>query len=164
MFVNLQLVVFMRYARFLLSHKADAISGRSRPWAKLGGGGFLQLTLPPFLPSAILSFFFFTQNKGVGGGGNWPPGPNPPPPPPPPPPQLTPGSLPSIHYCTYYEHHIREGMNVGNLNHALRLWTFPPVSKNIPFGSSLAYHNQKKKSVQSSSSSFEDTGGVLFDR
>ena len=151
MFVNLQLVVFMQYARFLLSHKADAISGRSRPWAKLGGGeggegGFLPLTLPPFLPSAILSFFFFTQNKGVGGG------------------ELTPGSLPSIHYCTYYEHHIREGMNVGNLNHALRLWTFPPVPKNIPFGSSLAYHNQKKKSVQSSSSSFEDTGGVLFDR
>ena len=33
-----------------------------------GGGGFLPLTLPPFLPSAILSFFFFTQNKGVGGG------------------------------------------------------------------------------------------------
>ena len=111
-----------------------------------GGGGFLPLTLLPFLPSAILSFFFFTQNKGVGGG------------------ELTPGSLPSIHYCTYYEHHIREGMNVGNLNHALRLWTFPPVPKNIPFGSSLAYHNQKKKSVQSSSSSFEDTGGVLFDR
>ena len=68
----------------------------------------------------------------------------PPPPRPPPPPQLTPGSLPSIHYCTYYEHHIREGMNVGNLNHALRLWTFPPVPKNIPFGSSLAYHNQRK--------------------
>ena len=115
-------------------------------WGGGGGGGFLPLTLPPFLPSAILSFFFFTQNKGVGGG------------------ELTPGSLPSIHYCTYYEHHIREGMNVGNLNHALRLWTFPPVPKNIPFGSSLAYHNQKKKSVQSSSSSFEDTGGVLFDR
>ena len=35
-----------------------------------GEGGFLPLTLPPFLPSAILSFFFFTQNKGVGGGGN----------------------------------------------------------------------------------------------
>ena len=33
-----------------------------------GEGGFLPLTLPPFLPSAILSFFFFTQNKGVGGG------------------------------------------------------------------------------------------------
>lgn len=90
--------------------------------------------------------FFSTQNKGVGRG------------------ELTPGSLPSIHYCTYYEHHIREGMNVGNLNHALRLWTFPPVPKNISFGSSLAYHNQKKKSVQSSSSSFEDTGGMLFDR
>ena len=87
-------------------------------------------------------------NRGGGGGGG----------------ERTPGSLPSIHYCTYYEHHIREGMNVGNLNHALRLWTFPPVPKNIPFGSSLAYHNQKKKSVQSSSSSFEDTGGVLFDR
>ena len=151
MFVNLQLVVFMQYARFLLSLKADAISGRSRPWAKLGGGGgggggFLPLTLPPFLPSAILSFFFFLPKiRGWGG-------------------ELTPGSLPSIHYCAYYEHHIREGMNVGNLNHALRLWTFPPVPKNIPFGSSLAYHNQKKKSVQSSSSSFEDTGGVLFDR
>ena len=39
MFVNLQLVVFMQYARFLLSHKAKAISGGSRPWAKFGGGG-----------------------------------------------------------------------------------------------------------------------------
>ena len=69
MFVNLQLVVFMQYARFLLSHKADAISGRSRPWAKLGGGGgFLQLTLPPFLPSAILSFFFLPKIRGWGGG------------------------------------------------------------------------------------------------
>ena len=151
MFVNLQLVVFMQYARFLLSHKADAISGRSRPWAKLGGGGGGGRFFAAY-PAAFSSFcdsfffFFFTQNKGVGGG------------------ELTPGSLPSIHYCTYYEHHIREGMNVGNLNHALRLWTFPPVPKNIPFGSSLAYHNQKKKSVQSSSSSFEDTGGVLFDR
>ena len=38
-----------------------------------GEGGFLPLTLPPFLPSAILSFFFFfTQNKGVGGGGTDP--------------------------------------------------------------------------------------------
>ena len=78
MFVNLQLVVFMQYARFLLSHKADAISGRSRPWAKLGGGGggggFLPLTLPPFLPSAILSFFFLPKIRGWGGG-NWPPGP-----------------------------------------------------------------------------------------
>ena len=37
-----------------------------------GGGGFLPLTLPPFLPSAILSFFLFTQNKGVGGGGTDP--------------------------------------------------------------------------------------------
>ena len=108
---------------------------------------FLPLTLPPFLPSAILSFFF-TQNKGVGGGGNWPLGP-----------------LPSIHYCAYYEHYVREGLNyVGNLNHALRSWTFPPVPRNIPFGSSLAYHNQKKKSVQSSSPSFEVIGGVLFDR
>ena len=151
MFVNLQLVVFMQYARFLLSHKADAISGRSRPWAKLGGGEgggavFCRLPCRLFFLLRFFLFFFFTQNKGVGGG------------------ELTPGSLPSIHYCTYYEHHIREGMNVGNLNHALRLWTFPPVPKNIPFGSSLAYHNQKKKSVQSSSSSFEDTGGVLFDR
>ena len=110
------------------------------------GAVFLPLTLPPFLPSAIPSFFFLPKIRGWGGG------------------ELTPGSLPSIHYSTYYEHHIREGMNVGNLNHALRLWTFPPVPKNIPFGSSLAYHNQKKKSVQSSSSSFEDTGGVLFDR
>ena len=93
--------------------------------------------------------FFFTQNKGVGGGGgNWPLGP-----------------LPSIHYCAYYEHYVREGLNyVGNLNHALRSWTFPPVPRNIPFGSSLAYHNQKKKSVQSSSPSFEVIGGVLFDR
>ena len=152
MFVNLQLVVLMQYARFLLSHKADAISGRSRPWAKLGGGGRGGGRFFAAYPAAFSSFcdsfflFFFTQNKGVGGG------------------ELTPGSLPSIHYCTYYEHHIREGMNVGNLNHALRLWTFPPVPQNIPFGSSLAYHNQKKKSVQSSSSSFEDTGGVLFDR
>ena len=42
MFVNLQLVVFMQYARFLLSHKAKAISGGSRPWdlePSLGGGG-----------------------------------------------------------------------------------------------------------------------------
>ena len=146
MFVNLQLVVFMQYARFLLSHKADAISGRSRPWAKLGGGRFFAAYPAAFSSFCDSFFFFFTQNKGVGGG------------------ELTPGSLPSIHYCTYYEHHIREGMNVGNLNHALRLWTFPPVPKNIPFGSSLAYHNQKKKSVQCSSSSFEDTGGVLFDR
>ena len=151
MFVNLQLVVFMQYARFLLSHKADAISGRSRPWAKLGGGGEggggFFAAYPAAFSSFCDSFFFFsTQNKGVGRG------------------ELTPGSLPSIHYSTYYEHHIREGMNVGNLNHALRLWTFPPVPKNISFGSSLAYHNQKKKSVQSSSSSFEDTGGVLFDR
>lgn len=74
MFVNLQLVVFMQYARFLLSHKAKAISGGSRPWdlePSLGEDGavFLPLTLPPFLPSAILSFFFFTQNKGVGEGG-----------------------------------------------------------------------------------------------
>ena len=79
MFVNFQLVVFMQYARFLLSHKADAISGRSRPWAKLGGGGggeggFLPLTLPPFLPSAILSFFFLPKIRGWGEG-NWPPGP-----------------------------------------------------------------------------------------
>ena len=150
MFVNLQLVVFMQYARFLLSLKADAISGRSRPWAKLGGGGgeagFLPLTLPPFLPSAILSFFFFTQNKGVGGGGNWPPGPY----------------LRSITAHITNTIYVREWML--DLNHALRLWTFPPVPKNIPFGSSLAYHNQKKKSVQCSSSSFEDTGGVLFDR
>ena len=111
-----------------------------------GGAVFCRLPCRLFLLLRFFLFFFFTQNKGVGGG------------------ELTPGSLPSIHYCTYYEHHIREGMNVGNLNHALRLWTFPPVPKNIPFGSSLAYHNQKKKSVQSSSSSFEDTGGVLFDR
>ena len=151
MFVNLQLVVFMQYARFLLSHKADAISGRSRPWAKLGGGGeggravFCRLPCRLFFLLRFFLFFFLPKIRGWGG-------------------ELTPGSLPSIHYCTYYEHHIREGMNVGNLNHALRLWTFPPVPKNIPFGSSLAYHNQKKKSVQSSSSSFEDTGGVLFDR
>ena len=111
-----------------------------------GGAVFCRLPCCLFFLLRFFLFFFFTQNKGVGGG------------------ELTPGSLPSIHYCTYYEHHIREGMNVGNLNHALRLWTFPPVPKNIPFGSSLAYHNQKKKSVQSSSSSFEDTGGVLFDR
>ena len=76
MFVNLQLVVFMQYGRFLLSHKADAISGRSRPWAKLGGGGrggavFLPLTLPPFLPSAIL-FFFLPKIRGWGGGGTDP--------------------------------------------------------------------------------------------
>ena len=111
-----------------------------------GGGRFFAAYPAAFSSFCDSFFFFFTQNKGVGGG------------------ELTPRSLPSIHYCTYYEHHIREGMNVGNLNHALCLWTFPPVSKNIPFGSSLAYHNQKKKSVQSSSSSFEDTGGVLFDR
>ena len=116
-------------------------------WGGGGGGAvFCRLPCRLFFLLRFFLFFFFTQNKGVGGG------------------ELTPGSLPSIHYCTYYEHHIREGMNVGNLNHALRLWTFPPVPKNIPFGSSLAYHNQKKKSVQSSSSSFEDTGGVLFDR
>ena len=152
MFVNLQLVVFMQYARFLLSHKADAISGRSRPWAKLGGGEggravFCRLPCRLFfLLRFFLFFFFFTQNKGVGGGGNWPPGPY----------------LRSITAHITNTIYVREWML--DLNHALRLWTFPPVPKNIPFGSSLAYHNQKKKSVQSSSSSFEDTGGVLFDR
>ena len=45
-------------------------------WGGEGGGGFLPLTLPPFLPSAILSFFFFLPKiRGWGGGGNWPPGP-----------------------------------------------------------------------------------------
>ena len=117
-------------------------------WGGGGGGGrfFCRLPCRLFFLLRFFLFFFLPKIRGWGGG------------------ELTPGSLPSIHYCTYYEHHIREGMNVGNLNHALRLWTFPPVPKNIPFGSSLAYHNQKKKSVQSSSSSFEDTGGVLFDR
>ena len=115
-------------------------------WGGGAGAVFCRLPCRLFFLLRFFLFFFLPKIRGWGGGG------------------LTPGSLPSIHYCTYYEHHIREGMNVGNLNHALRLWTFPPVSKNIPFGSSLAYHNQKKKSVQSSSSSFEDTGGVLFDR
>ena len=118
-------------------------------WGGGGRGGravFCRLPCRLFFLLRFFLFFFLPKIRGWGGG------------------ELTPGSLPSIHYCTYYEHHIREGMNVGNLNHALRLWTFPPVPKNIPFGSSLAYHNQKKKSVQSSSSSFEDTGGVLFDR
>ena len=117
-------------------------------WGGGGRGGRFFAAYPAAFSSFCDSFFFFFLPKIRGWGGG----------------KLTPGSLPSIHYCTYYEHHIREGMNVGNLNHALRLWTFPPVPKNIPFGSSLAYHNQKKKSVQSSSSSFEDTGGVLFDR
>ena len=72
MFVNLQLVVFMQYARFLLSHKANAISGGSRPWAKFGGGGGLPLTLPPFLPSVILPFFFLPKIRGGGGGLNYP--------------------------------------------------------------------------------------------
>ena len=150
MFVNLQLVVFMQYARFLLSHKADAISGRSRPWAKLGGGGGggrFFAAYPAAFSSFCDSFFFFFLPKIRGwGGGNWPPGPY----------------LRSITAHITNTIYVREWML--DLNHALRLWTFPPVPKNIPFGSSLAYHNQKKKSVQSSSSSFEDTGGVLFDR
>ena len=29
-----------------------------------GGGGFLSLTLPVFLPSAILLFFFYPKKKG----------------------------------------------------------------------------------------------------
>jgi len=35
-----------------------------------GGGGFVLLALPAFLPSVIFSFF--TKNKG---GGAWPPAP-----------------------------------------------------------------------------------------
>ena len=39
-------------------------------WGGGGGGegGFLPLTLPPFLPSAILSFFFLPKIRGWGGG------------------------------------------------------------------------------------------------
>ena len=74
MFVNLQLVVFMQYARFLLSHKADAISGRSRPWAKLGGGrggGRFFAAYPAAFSSFCDSFFFFfflPKIRGWGGG------------------------------------------------------------------------------------------------
>ena len=118
----------------------------------LGGAARFFCRLPCrlfFLLRFFLSFFLpKIRGWGRGEGGNWSLGP-----------------LPSIHYCAYYEHYVREGVNyVGNLNHALSLWTFPPVPRNIPFGSSLAYHNQKKKSVQSSSPSFEDIGEVLFDR
>ena len=78
MFVNLQLVVFMQYARFLLSHKADAISGRSRPWAKLGGGRggavFCRLPCRLFFLLRFFLFFFLPKIRGWGGG-NWPPGP-----------------------------------------------------------------------------------------
>lgn len=152
MFVNLQLVVFMQYARFLLSHKADAISGRSRPWAKLGGGGgggeggFLPLTLPPFLPSAILSFFFFTQNKGVGGGGTDP---------------RVPTFDPLLHI-------LRTPYTWGNecwkFESCFTFMDFSARSKEHTFWKLARLSQPKKKSVQSSSSSFEDTGGVLFDR
>ena len=47
-----------KYLKVILSSEADP----DLALRKGGGGGFLSLGLPIFLPSAI-PFFFFTQNK-----------------------------------------------------------------------------------------------------